>query len=207
MWPALSRSTERSPGSIIAGCEVTIGEVEIVRPIEIGHIVFALALGVAMNLAGEKCRPVIDVCEAMAEAMFKLTDMVMLLAPYGVFGLMAWVAGTYGLDVLLPLGKVIFAAYVASLLHIFGFYGLIISLLGRLNPVHFFKGIIDAQMVAYTTSSSAGTLPVRAVISARVMSPPASDKTPPSSQYVRLDAHPKLWAVRALPSIALALTQ
>lgn len=123
-------------------------------------IVFALALGIALNLSGEKGRPAVAVFESLAEAMYKMTDMVMMLAPYGVFGLMAWVAGTYGLDVLLPLGKVIAAVYIASLLHILGFYGSLIAIVGRLSPVRYFNSILDAQLVAYSTSSSAGTLPV-----------------------------------------------
>ncbi|MBR9729399.1 dicarboxylate/amino acid:cation symporter [Shewanella intestini] len=122
-------------------------------------IVFAVALGVALVLIGERGKPAIAVFESLAEAMFKLTDMVMKLAPYGVFGLMAWVAGEYGLDMLLPLMKVIVAVYVGCFLHIVGFYSATLALLGKLNPIHFFKGISNAIVVAYTTSSSAGSLP------------------------------------------------
>ncbi|NKF51349.1 dicarboxylate/amino acid:cation symporter [Shewanella sp. WXL01] len=122
-------------------------------------IVFAVALGIALVLIGERGQPAIKVFESLAEAMFKLTDMVMKLAPYGVFGLMAWVAGEYGLDMLLPLIKVIAAVYIGCVLHIVGFYSAALVLLGKLNPVHFFKGISNAIVVAYTTSSSAGSLP------------------------------------------------
>ena len=66
-------------------------------------IVFALILGVAINLAEEKGKPVARVFESFAEVMYKMTHIVMAFAPYGVFALMAWVAGKYGLDVLLPL--------------------------------------------------------------------------------------------------------
>ena len=85
----------------------------------------------------------------------------MTLAPYGVFALMAWVAGTYGLDVLLPLGKVVLGVYLACILHVLiTLTGGGIILLARLNPVRYLRGIIDAQAVAFTTTSSSGTLPV-----------------------------------------------
>ncbi|MGI2257928.1 dicarboxylate/amino acid:cation symporter [Shewanella sp. GXUN23E] len=122
-------------------------------------IVFAVALGIALVLIGDHGKPAIKVFESLAEAMYKLTDLVMKLAPYGVFGLMAWVAGEYGVDMLLPLIKVILAVYIGCFLHVVGFYSLVLKVFAGLNPVHFFKGISNAMAVAFTTSSSAGTLP------------------------------------------------
>ncbi|USD37141.1 MULTISPECIES: dicarboxylate/amino acid:cation symporter [Ferrimonas] len=122
-------------------------------------IVFAVALGIALVLIGDHGKPAIKLFESLAEAMYKLTDMVMNLAPYGVFALMAWVAGKYGLDVLLPLLKVIIAVYLGCALHIFGFYSLVLAGLSRISPIHFFRTISEAMAVAYTMSSSAGTLP------------------------------------------------
>ncbi|MXR70746.1 cation:dicarboxylase symporter family transporter [Shewanella sp. JBTF-M18] len=122
-------------------------------------IVFAVALGISLVLIGDHGKPAIKVFESLAEAMYKLTDMVMKLAPYGVFGLMAWVAGEYGMDMLMPLIKVILAVYIGCALHIIGFYSLVLTLVAKLNPLQFFKGISNALAVAYTTSSSAGTLP------------------------------------------------
>ncbi|TCN81401.1 dicarboxylate/amino acid:cation symporter [Shewanella fodinae] len=123
-------------------------------------IVFAVALGVALVLIGEHGKPAIRVFESLAEAMYKLTDMVMKLAPYGVFGLMAWVSGKYGMQMLLPLLKVIVAVYLGCILHVLGFYSIVLSVFARLNPLQFFKGVSNALAVAFTTSSSAGTLPV-----------------------------------------------
>lgn len=124
-------------------------------------IVFALMLGVAINLAGEKGKPVAVVFESFAEIMYKMTHIVMAFAPYGVFALMAWVAGKYGLDVLLPLGMVILGVYVGCILHVLltlTFGGIMMT--ARLNPIRYWRGIIDAQAVAFTTTSSSGTLPV-----------------------------------------------
>ncbi|OIN09116.1 dicarboxylate/amino acid:cation symporter [Oceanisphaera psychrotolerans] len=122
-------------------------------------IVFALGLGIALTLCGEKAKPAIQLFESLAEGMYKLTEMIMKLAPYGVFGLMAWVAGKYGLEVLLPLIKVIALVYVGCLIHVLVFYTGLISVLGRLNPVRYLKGLINPAAVAYTTTSSSGTLP------------------------------------------------
>ena len=101
------------------------------------------------------------VFEAFADIMYKMTHIVMALAPYGVFALMAWVAGKFGLDVLLPLAKIIVGVYVACILHVLlTLTGGGIILMARLNPVRYLRGIIDAQAVAFTTTSSSGTLPV-----------------------------------------------
>lgn len=123
-------------------------------------IVFSIVLGLAINLTGDKAKPVSKFFEAFAEVMYKLTALVMQLAPYGVFALMAWVAGEYGLSVLLPLGRVILGVYIGCILHALLTYGGSIALFARLNPIQFFKGIVDAQAVAFTTTSSSGTLPV-----------------------------------------------
>jgi len=129
-----------------------------------GHIlqiiVFAVALGISLTLIGEKGAPAIAIFESLAEAMYKLTDLVMKLAPYGVFALMAWVAGKFGLALLLPLIKVIGAVYFGSILHVLGVYSALILFVSKLTPVQYFNGIIDAQVVAFTSTSSAGTLPV-----------------------------------------------
>lgn len=129
-----------------------------------GHIlqiiVFAVALGVSLTLIGEKGKPAVAVFESLAEAMYKLTDLVMKLAPYGVFALMAWVAGKFGLALLLPLIKVIGAVYLGSILHVLGVYSALIVFISKLSPVQYFRGIVDAQVVAFTSTSSAGTLPV-----------------------------------------------
>ncbi|MBV1789319.1 dicarboxylate/amino acid:cation symporter [Marinobacterium sp. D7] len=122
-------------------------------------IVFALGLGIALNLSGDKARPAVAMFESLAEAMYKMTELVMKLAPYGVFGLMAWVAGKYGIDILLPLIKVIAVVYIGCLIHVVVVYSGLISTLGRLNPARYLKGLANPAAVAFTTTSSSGTLP------------------------------------------------
>ncbi|REG85051.1 dicarboxylate/amino acid:cation symporter [Marinomonas pollencensis] len=122
-------------------------------------IVFALGLGIALNLCGEKAKPAVAVFESLAEAMYKLTELVMKLAPYGVFGLMAWVSGKYGIEVLLPLIKVIAVVYLGCVVHVIVVYAGLIGTIGRLNPVRYLKALLNPAAVAFTTTSSSGTLP------------------------------------------------
>lgn len=82
------------------------------------------------------------------------------MAPYGVFALIASTAGQYGLSMLLPLMKVIVAVYLGCILHAIITLGGLVALLARLNPIQFFRGVGEAQMVAFSTVSSSGTLPV-----------------------------------------------
>ena len=123
-------------------------------------IVFAIALGVSMNLIGAKAAPAIKLFDSLAETFYKLTDLIMRCAPYGVFALIAGVVGSHGAEVLLPLAGVIGVIYLASLAHVLLVYGGLLGLFARLSPLRFFQGVAPALAVAFSTSSSAGTLPV-----------------------------------------------
>ncbi|WP_106376090.1 dicarboxylate/amino acid:cation symporter [Vreelandella songnenensis] len=123
-------------------------------------IVFAIGLGISLTLVGEKGEPLVILFDSFAEAMYKLTGIVMAFAPFGVFGLIAHVSGQYGLEILLPLAKLIGVVYLASALHVLVVYSGFISLLGRLNPVRYLQGSLDAMMIAFSSASSAGSLPV-----------------------------------------------
>ena len=122
-------------------------------------IVFAALVGIAINKVGEKAEPLKRTIEASAAVMFQLTRMVLKLTPIGVFGLMAWVVGEYGLSTLLPLGKFIAAIYIAALIHMIFVYGGLVKFAAGLSPVQFFRKAMPAQLVAFSTSSSFGTLP------------------------------------------------
>ncbi len=122
-------------------------------------IVFAALVGIAINKVGEKAEPLKRTIEAGAEVMFQLTRMVLKLTPIGVFGLMAWVVGKYGLSTLLPLSKFIAAIYIAALVHMIFVYGGLVKFVAKLSPVQFFRKAMPAQLVAFTTASSFGTLP------------------------------------------------
>jgi len=123
-------------------------------------IFFAIVFGLAINLAGKPAQPVRDFFESLNTVIMKLTEIVISFAPYGVFALITWVAGTYGLGLLLPLGTVIFALYLGCVIHALVVYGGLVAVVARLNPVRFFQGVIEPQIVAFTSTSSSGTLPV-----------------------------------------------
>ncbi len=123
-------------------------------------IVFAILFGVTINLTGDKGKPVQEFFESLAEIMYRLTGIIMEAAPIGVFALMASVVGQYGLKFLLPLIKVVLAMYFISLLHVALVFGGTLILVARLNPIRFFKGFLDAIVLAYSTSSSSAALPV-----------------------------------------------
>ena len=82
------------------------------------------------------------------------------IAMLGVFALMAWVAGTLGLDALVSLAKLVGLNYLGCLLIIALIYGSMIKFLARLPVRDFFRGIVDAMAVSYSTASSNATLPV-----------------------------------------------
>ena len=123
-------------------------------------IFWSILFGVGVLTAGERGQPVATVIESAAEAVLEVTNFVMEVAPYGVYALMAWVVATQGLGILVNLGKLAIALYLACLLHIFFTYGVIIRFLLNLPVVRFFGGVVDAQAVAYSTASSSATLPV-----------------------------------------------
>ncbi|OEC36999.1 Na+/H+-dicarboxylate symporter [Pseudomonas cuatrocienegasensis] len=123
-------------------------------------IVFAIALGVSMNLVGEKAAPAVKLFNSLAEVFYKLTDLVMRFAPIGVFALIAGVVSAHGIEVLLPLAGVIGVIYLASIAHLLLVYGGLLGLFARLSPLRFFQSIAPALAVAFSTSSSSGTLPV-----------------------------------------------
>ena len=123
-------------------------------------IFFAILLGIGIMMAGEAGKPVEKLFNSASEAIMKLTLIVMETAPFGVLALMAWVMGDRGLSVLSVLGKMTLAHYTACLLHILFTYGFIVKGVLRLPLIPFFRGVFDAQMVAFSTSSSNATLPM-----------------------------------------------
>lgn len=123
-------------------------------------IVFAIGLGIALSLSGEKAKPAVRVFESLAEAMYKLTSLVMKFAPYGIFALIAVVAGQYGLDILLPLIKVIFLVYLCCIIQVLVVYSGILKVVANLSPIHYLRALANPAAVAFTTTSSSGTLPV-----------------------------------------------
>ncbi|MGP1281851.1 MAG: dicarboxylate/amino acid:cation symporter [Parasphingopyxis sp.] len=123
-------------------------------------IVFALLIGIGILMAKEDGEPAAKIFDSGAIIMQKVTMIVMELTPFGVFALMAWVAGTFGFEALLPLAKVVALNYAGCLIIIFGLYSAMVHFLAKVPARDFFRGIIDAMAVSYSTASSNATLPV-----------------------------------------------
>lgn len=125
-------------------------------------IFFVVLIGIGLILIEEeKAKPVVDFFKGMNDVILKIIDIIMLFSPYGVFALMAALMveipgfstlgalGIYGLTVLLGL-----------LMMTFLFYPALLMLFAKVKPVSFFKAMAPAQLLAFSTSSSAATLPV-----------------------------------------------
>lgn len=123
-------------------------------------IVFSLFLGVSINFSGARGRPLLEFLESLADVMYRLTSIVMEFSPIGVFAIMAWVTGTYGVGTLYELGYFLGSYYLACAVHVIVVMCGILYFLAKLNPLPFFKGMSDAIMLAFSTSSSSATLPV-----------------------------------------------
>jgi len=123
-------------------------------------IIFAVLFGISVLMAGKEAAPVVKAMDAGSAVMQRMTMIVMELAPFGVFALMAWVAGTLGVDVLERLAVIVVLNYVGCGIIILGVYPLIIKFIAKLPIVDFFRGIVDAQVVAFSTASSNAALPV-----------------------------------------------
>lgn len=123
-------------------------------------IVFALFLGVAMALVREKAQPIIDIFNSLNEIIMEMVKLIMLIAPLGVFALIAKTFATTGFDAMFPLIKYMIAVVLALIIHALFTYMSVLGFIGRLNPIKFFKNMGSVMSVAFSTASSNGTLPL-----------------------------------------------
>ena len=124
-------------------------------------IFFTIFLGISMLLIGEKnAKPLKDFFDSLNEVVLKMVDLIMLFAPYAVFALLAnVVVSSNDPDLLVALLKYAFTV-VGGLLLMIVFYMILVSLITKKNPFWFLKNLSPAQLLAFSTSSSAATLPV-----------------------------------------------
>ncbi|WP_131926502.1 dicarboxylate/amino acid:cation symporter [Hazenella coriacea] len=123
-------------------------------------ITFALFFGIGMALLGEKVSRVKEFIDQANEIMIKLVQIVMQVAPYAAFALMARAIGEAGVDLIASMGLYMIAIIAALIIHMGVTYSFLLSVFAKMNPLHFFKKVAPAMEVAFTTSSSAATLPV-----------------------------------------------
>ena len=123
-------------------------------------ILFALFVGVGIVAVGEKAEALKNTIDGLAEVCYKMVGIIMSFAPFGVFGLITPVVAANGPAVLLPLLKVIICVYAGCALHALIVYGTLVSVLAKVSPLSFFKGIAPASLLAFSSCSSSGTLPL-----------------------------------------------
>ncbi len=123
-------------------------------------ILFSILVGIAINLAGDKAAPCKALADSLLDVMIALTGLIMRVAPIGIFALLASITGQQGVEALLPLVTLVATLYGVFLLHILLVYGGLIRMLTQLPLGPFFRKVIDAQLMAFSTSSSAATMPV-----------------------------------------------
>lgn len=139
----------RNPFAAIAGAEM------------LQIVFFAVMVGMILTMISkEKSEPIIKFFDGLSEAMIKLVDVVMLIAPLGVFALISSTVAEFGFDILQTLLWYAVTVLLGLALHTFGVYGLIVRFFSKVKVKDFFRGVRRMQMVAFTTSSSAATLPV-----------------------------------------------
>lgn len=124
-------------------------------------IFFTIFLGISMLLIGEKrAKPLKDFFDSLNEVILKMVDIIMLSAPYAVFALLAnVVVSSDDPDLLVALLKYA-GTVVFGLLLMISFYIFLISVFTKMNPFWFLKQLSPAQLLAFSTSSSAATLPI-----------------------------------------------
>lgn len=180
-------------------------------------IFFAILFSIALVLVpGEKTKIVKDFFDGLNDVILKIVDMIMRFAPIGVFALMAALVVDYSgdADIFTALGMYMITVTLGLLLLIFGFYPLMIRLFARIRITDFLKGILPAQLVAFTTSSSAATLPVtlKQVVNELKVSKPIANFVLPIGVTINMDGTSCYQAIAAVFiaqvfGIELTLTQ
>jgi hypothetical protein len=126
-------------------------------------VTFALIIAVAYNTLtahNEEVAPFKAFVDAGNKVLGQAVSWLMDFTPFAVLSLIARAVGRSSVADLLPLLGVLALAYVLCIVQAFGVEGILLKVIGKLNPVKFFKGIAQAQIVAFTSQSSVGTVPV-----------------------------------------------
>jgi len=121
-------------------------------------VFFAVMFGSALASIGEAGRPLTTVLESLSQVIFKIVAMVMVVAPIGAFGAMAYTIGTFGVSALLPLGRLMLDVYLTMALFIFIVLNLILRAYG-FSLWHYLKHIREEIVLVLGTSSSEAALP------------------------------------------------
>jgi len=123
-------------------------------------IFFAILFAVGLLKIGEQGRPLIEGAERINVVMMQIVNIVMSVAPYGVFALMAKTFAIQGIGLILPMAGYFGVVVIVLLCHATGTLMILLKLLGKVSPITFLKKIRTAQIFAFSTSSSNATIPI-----------------------------------------------
>ncbi len=123
-------------------------------------LVFAILFGVAVSASGKAGERIAGVFSDLNQVIMKLVALLMMVAPYGVFFLMAKLFTGLGLDAIMNLAAYFLVLSGTLLIHGFVTYGVMFKIFTGLNPMIFFRKMEDAIMFAFSTASSNATIPV-----------------------------------------------
>jgi Na+/H+-dicarboxylate symporter len=123
-------------------------------------VIFSLIFGIALvNMDVKQSKPLIDLLGSLQNVCITIVQWAMLIVPFAVFGFMARATIQFGFDILLGMSFYLFTVILGLFLMIV-FYLLLIYFVAKKNPLTFLKNIRDAQLLAFSTSSSAAVMPV-----------------------------------------------
>lgn len=123
-------------------------------------IIFTMLFGAALTTIGPLKEQIFQINKAVNLSIMKIIHMIMYFCPFGVFGLIAEVTSSLGLEVFSRLGLYIICVLLGLFIHLFIILPAIIYTTSKMSPRQFFKAIRPALMVAFSTSSSSATLPI-----------------------------------------------
>ena len=132
----------------------------LVRGDMLAIIFVAVLLGTGSILAGEAGRPVVAFLQGLSAVLLQIVRVAMEVTPFGVLALIAQAVAVNGAGVFVHVGWLALAVVLASLVQMLLVHALLIRWVARLSVVRFFRGIVDALIVAFSTASSSATLPV-----------------------------------------------
>jgi proton glutamate symport protein len=124
-------------------------------------VFFALMIGVALTMIpGTKAAPVIAFFDGFSELMIKMVDLIMKIAPFGVFALIAATVGEFGFEILQTLAWYAGALVLGLLFHLVVTLSALLKIFSGVSPLRLFRGTRDVMLIGFSSSSSAATLPV-----------------------------------------------
>jgi Na+/H+-dicarboxylate symporter len=123
-------------------------------------IFVAVLLGIASVVSGEAGKPVVALLQGLAAVLLHLVRIVMEVTPFGVLALIANAVAGNGMAVFVNVGWLALCVILASLMQMLVVHAALLRFVARLSVVRFFRGIVDALIVAFSTASSSATLPV-----------------------------------------------